>query len=175
MGERASKEKSSKEKARKEKAAKAKVERDVKAKRERKAKHDEKIAKEKAAKERSIKAQIKKATEQHNKAKAGTGAATKECKHKHSSWKSKAKKLRAAFKAAKERSAKRHANNKKEIKAKANKALRGLPRGKFKFSPNPCHGGKGKFSQHIKRDQKVTIGTIPAHQNNVEIYLKSPK
>jgi len=173
--ERTAKERSSKEKSRKEKAAKAKVERDLKAKRERKAKRDEKIAKEKAAKERSIKARIKKATEQHNKARSGHGAAAKECSGKHSAWKSKAKKLRAEFKKAKERSAKKKASDRKEIKAKAKKALGGLPSGKFKFSPNPCHGGKGKFSQHIKMNHKVVIGTIPAFQNNVEIYLKSPK
>merc|ERR1711988_1424475 len=173
--ERHAKERASKEKSRKEKAAKAKVERDLKAKRERKAKRDEKIAKEKAHKERSIKARIKKATEQHNKARSGHGAAAKECSGKHSAWKSKAKKLRAEFKKAKERSAKKKASDRKEIKAKAKKALGGLPRGKFKFSPNPCHGGKGKFSQHIKMNEKVVIGTIPAGQNNVEIYLKSPK
>merc|ERR1711988_862590 len=69
--ERTHKERVNKERSRKEKAAKARVERDLKAKRERKAKRDEKIAKEKAHKERSIKAPIKKATEQFHKARSG--------------------------------------------------------------------------------------------------------
>merc|ERR1712093_445208 len=173
--ERSKKERTNKERSRKEKAAKAKVERDQKAKRERKAKHDEKIAKEKKNKERSIKAAIKKAEEAHSKAKRGESAAKKECKGKHAAWKKRSEQYRKAYAKAKESAAKKRAKANKEAANKKKAALGGMPKGKFKFSPNPCHGGSGKFNQFIKANQKVVIGTIPAKQNNVEIYLKSPK
>merc|ERR1711904_437060 len=173
--ERNNKERSSKEAKAKEKAAKKKAEKDAKAKREKKAKKDEKIAKERTKKERSLKSQIAAAKRAHEKARKGEGSAKKECKRKHGAWKAKRKQLVAKYKKAKFEAKMKKALKAKEIKKKKAKALKNMPAGKFKFSANPCIGGSGKFSQYIKMNKRISIGTIPANQNNVEIYLKSSK
>merc|ERR1712164_178262 len=173
--ERNNKERSSKEAKAKEKAAKKKAEKDAKAKREKQAKKDEKIAKERTKKERSLKSQIAAAKRAHEKARKGEGSAKKECKRKHGAWKAKRKQLVAKYKKAKFEAKMKKALKAKEIKKKKAKALKNMPAGKFKFSANPCIGGSGKFSQYIKMNKRISIGTIPANQNNVEIYLKSSK
>merc|ERR1712164_82314 len=173
--ERNNKERSSKEAKAKEKAAKKKAEKDAKAKREKQAKKDEKIAKERTKKERSLKSQIAAAKRAHEKARKGEGSAKKECKRKHGAWKAKLKQLVAKYKKAKFEAKMKKALKAKEIKKKKAKALKNMPAGKFKFSANPCIGGSGKFSQYIKMNKRISIGTIPANQNNVEIYLKSSK
>merc|ERR1711904_744568 len=173
--ERANKERSWKERRNKERNNKERSSKEAKAKEKAAKKKAEKIAKERTKKERSLKSQIAAAKRAHEKARKGEGSAKKECKRKHGAWKAKRKQLVAKYKKAKFEAKMKKALKAKEIKKKKAKALKNMPAGKFKFSANPCIGGSGKFSQYIKMNKRISIGTIPANQNNVEIYLKSSK
>merc|ERR1711907_289731 len=173
--ERANKERSWKERRNKERNNKERSSKEAKAKEKAAKKKAEKNAKERTKKERSLKSQIAAAKRAHEKARKGEGSAKKECKRKHGAWKAKRKQLVAKYKKAKFEAKMKKALKAKEIKKKKAKALKNMPAGKFKFSANPCIGGSGKFSQYIKMNKRISIGTIPANQNNVEIYLKSSK
>merc|ERR1712072_218139 len=43
----------------------------------------------------------------------------------------------------------------------------------FKFNNDKCKGGKGTFKKAMKKGGRATVGVIPAHQNNVKVYLNS--